>query len=179
MGVRLYDPALGRFLEVDPVEGGSANDYDYAWQDPINNFDLAGTRYCEGDQGCGSSNAADSRKQKSQSTQKKPSSSKPRSSGGTQGTVNRVANGAKTVGWCAVDFLPCHDNILIAVSPIMVGGAGLAMVAAGAGMCSTLIGCLGGGPVIVSGIGAIGAGIVMGYHLWFHDRKRAYQHVGP
>jgi hypothetical protein len=24
MGVRLYDPALGRFLEVGPVEGGSA-----------------------------------------------------------------------------------------------------------------------------------------------------------
>ncbi|MGH9024234.1 MAG: RHS repeat-associated core domain-containing protein, partial [Acidimicrobiia bacterium] len=29
MGVRLYDPTLGRFLQLDPVEGGSANDYDY------------------------------------------------------------------------------------------------------------------------------------------------------
>jgi RHS repeat-associated protein len=44
MGVRLYDPALGRFLEVDPVEGGSANDYDYSGQDPINSRDLDGTR---------------------------------------------------------------------------------------------------------------------------------------
>jgi RHS repeat-associated protein len=43
MGVRLYDPALGRFLEVDPVEGGSANDYDYCNGDPVNCFDLAGT----------------------------------------------------------------------------------------------------------------------------------------
>jgi len=43
MGVRLYDPALGRFLEVDSVEGGSANDYDYVDQDPVNDFDLAGT----------------------------------------------------------------------------------------------------------------------------------------
>ncbi|MDP9386714.1 MAG: PA14 domain-containing protein [Actinomycetota bacterium] len=42
MGVRLYDPALGRFLQVDPVEGGSANDYDYAEADPINGFDLDG-----------------------------------------------------------------------------------------------------------------------------------------
>jgi RHS repeat-associated protein len=44
MGQRLYDPALGRFLEVDPIEGGSCNDYDYVCGDPINNFDLNGTR---------------------------------------------------------------------------------------------------------------------------------------
>jgi RHS repeat-associated protein len=43
MGVRLYDPNLGRFLEVDLVEGGSANDYDYCSADPINCIDLAGT----------------------------------------------------------------------------------------------------------------------------------------
>lgn len=45
MGVRLYDQNLGRFLSVDPIEGGSANDYDYAYQDPINNYDLDG-RIC-------------------------------------------------------------------------------------------------------------------------------------
>lgn len=27
---------------VDPVEGGSANDYDYAYGDPCNNYDLDG-----------------------------------------------------------------------------------------------------------------------------------------
>ena len=31
-----------RFLEVDPVEGGSANDYDYVGGDPVNSQDLNG-----------------------------------------------------------------------------------------------------------------------------------------
>ena len=43
MGVRLYDPNLGRFLEVDPVEGGNANDYVYP-ADPVNMYDLDGMR---------------------------------------------------------------------------------------------------------------------------------------
>ena len=47
MGARQYVPKLGRFLEVDPMEGGSANDYDYVEGDPINNEDLDGT-HCSG-----------------------------------------------------------------------------------------------------------------------------------
>jgi RHS repeat-associated protein len=57
MGARPYDPKLGRFLAVDPVDGGSFNTYDYARQDPVNDFDLSGlapgcSRSAEG---CGNS----------------------------------------------------------------------------------------------------------------------------
>jgi RHS repeat-associated protein len=47
MGARPYDPVLGRFLSVDPLPGGSANEYDYAAQDPVNSYDLDG-RACSG-----------------------------------------------------------------------------------------------------------------------------------
>lgn len=42
MGARVYLPKIGRFLQVDPVDGGSANAYDYAYQDPTNLQDLTG-----------------------------------------------------------------------------------------------------------------------------------------
>jgi RHS repeat-associated protein len=42
MGARPYSPLLGRFLSVDPVAGGSANDYDYTNANPINTTDLDG-----------------------------------------------------------------------------------------------------------------------------------------
>ncbi|MDA9912948.1 PA14 domain-containing protein [Candidatus Nanopelagicales bacterium] len=42
MGQRLYLPKLGRFTSIDPIRGGSANAYDYANQDPINQADPSG-----------------------------------------------------------------------------------------------------------------------------------------
>jgi RHS repeat-associated protein len=42
MGARPYDPQLGRFLTVDPIPGGSANNYDYTNQNPVNGTDLTG-----------------------------------------------------------------------------------------------------------------------------------------
>jgi RHS repeat-associated protein len=53
MGARPYVPVLGRFLESDPVEGGSANDYDYAGGDCINNSDLDGTKTIRFNTHCG------------------------------------------------------------------------------------------------------------------------------
>lgn len=41
MGARVYIPMLGRFLQVDPVEGGTSNNYLYV-ADPVNQRDLNG-----------------------------------------------------------------------------------------------------------------------------------------
>jgi RHS repeat-associated protein len=48
MGARAYNPAEARFLTVDPLAGGCANAYVYAYGDPLEHPDLTG-------QGCGHS----------------------------------------------------------------------------------------------------------------------------
>jgi RHS repeat-associated protein len=46
MGARPYVPGVGRFLAVDALEGGCANDYTYVHGDPINSLDVAGQSAC-------------------------------------------------------------------------------------------------------------------------------------
>jgi uncharacterized protein RhaS with RHS repeats len=43
MGARSYVPQLGRFLQPDPMAGGSANAYSYTFGDPVNTTDPTGT----------------------------------------------------------------------------------------------------------------------------------------
>ncbi|HEV3047041.1 MAG TPA: RHS repeat-associated core domain-containing protein [Solirubrobacteraceae bacterium] len=42
MGARSYIPQLGRFLQPDPIPGGSANAYAYTFGDPVNTSDPSG-----------------------------------------------------------------------------------------------------------------------------------------
>jgi hypothetical protein len=42
MGVRLYNPTVGRFLQQDPVVGGASNRYEYGLGDPVRRSDLTG-----------------------------------------------------------------------------------------------------------------------------------------
>ncbi|HTC60947.1 MAG TPA: RHS repeat-associated core domain-containing protein [Solirubrobacteraceae bacterium] len=48
MGARSYIPQLGRFLQTDPMPGGSSNPYAYTNGDPVNETDLTGA-YVEND----------------------------------------------------------------------------------------------------------------------------------
>ncbi len=50
MGVRSYVPQIGRFLQPDPVPGGSADAYSYTFGDPIGTTDPTGA-YVEGGYG--------------------------------------------------------------------------------------------------------------------------------
>ena len=42
MGARSYVPQLGRFLQTDPIPGGSANAYAYVFGDPVDESDVTG-----------------------------------------------------------------------------------------------------------------------------------------
>ncbi len=47
MGARPYSDTRGRFLSVDPIEGGCANPYTYVFGDPINSSDTNGRNACQ------------------------------------------------------------------------------------------------------------------------------------
>jgi RHS repeat-associated protein len=53
MGARTHVPQLGRFLQPDPIPGGSANAYSYTFGDPLTTFDPSGamTEYTIGGPG--------------------------------------------------------------------------------------------------------------------------------
>jgi len=46
MGARPYQYSTGRFLQIDPDQGGCANPYTYAFGDPLNHPDLSGQSSC-------------------------------------------------------------------------------------------------------------------------------------
>ncbi len=51
LGARLYNPTEGRFLSVDPIEGGCANAYVYVRGDPLSHEDLSGMGGCQSNDG--------------------------------------------------------------------------------------------------------------------------------
>ena len=160
MGVRAYDPHLGRFLSQDPIAGGSANDYDYVNGDPINNLDLGGT--CS-TRHRGFGGWARSRWCNTRNAAKRAGSA-------------AVAAGSLS-GRCARYFEACVTNIKLAMSPLVVIGLTTTVVTGLVGACATVLGCLVAAPLLGT---ATVAGAYVSYRLaqdvWFSNRS--YQRLG-
>ncbi|MCE9623255.1 MAG: hypothetical protein K8R99_13010 [Actinomycetia bacterium] len=89
MGARPYRPDLGRFLRIDPIDGGAtSSDYGYV-VDPINVFDLTGER-CSGREGSKGSCGVDFN-----------GSSKLTKHGSVKGLTNEIPGFFDTVGQVA------------------------------------------------------------------------------
>lgn len=52
MGARPYQASTGRFTQPDPIQGGCANQYTYAFGDPLSNPDLTGEGGCHKKKHC-------------------------------------------------------------------------------------------------------------------------------
>ncbi|MDP9100801.1 MAG: hypothetical protein M3N21_01435 [Actinomycetota bacterium] len=116
MGVRVYNPSTGRFLQTDPVPGGSANSYDYANQDPINQFDLGGQSATRDDGDC--SHCSNPR-----STSWYPGQPAPRAHGSRWRTFWHVARFAgEAVAGAAVLTLICGASAGVGCAMAAIGG---------------------------------------------------------
>jgi RHS repeat-associated protein len=151
MGARQYIPGLGRFLEIDPMEGGSCNDYDYVCGDPVNHTDLDGFAKCRSwDLRCKGAQALKAGVAAGKAALKK---------------VEKVTRPARAwtaqhvltpIGHCVTAMTTCADNAFMALSPLLVAGLTGWGVVALVAACGTVIGCLVTGPML--GAAVIGGG---------------------
>ena len=147
MGERLYAPALGRFLQTDPIKGGNANNYDYCTADPINCTDLNGRwgwhhHWRKWGQ-----------------------------------TAWRYASHAGRwtrhyVGRCIINYIACGSNVERALSPIIFAGFGVAIVYGFAGCVSFSFGfCLAAAPLVIGGAGGAFYGSWRGAKTFWRSRR--------
>jgi RHS repeat-associated protein len=152
MGARLYAPALGRFLQVDPVPGGSATRYDYASQDPVNSFDIDGRRCFGPAWTCNPYGAVTHKlKQAAKSTAK--ATGRAAKWAGKQAWSATKWSGSHMYG-CVKNLFACEHNITVALAPFMALTSTAIMVFALGAACATVIGCFVAAPLLVPGIGA-------------------------
>jgi RHS repeat-associated protein len=167
MGVRLYNPVTGRFLQADPVMGGSDSAYDYVGHDPLNSRDLDGrVRNRDEKPTCG------------------PFSCRIPSNGWDGSIRQRLINagkkvmgGARTLVRCGANPVVCVDNVKFALSGLIAAGFTIGFIAATAVACGASVGL---GCVVVATLTVPAAGAA-GYSSWRLIKsafdKKNYHHL--
>jgi RHS repeat-associated protein len=147
MGVRLYNPATGRFLSVDPVPGGNANAYTYPLN-PIDGYDLLGLCWSWAKWAC---------------CAVKITLSVFRIAAGRLYNVGKSI--VKAAYKCGSSPVECEHKIEVALAALIVVGMTIAVIAIGVGPCISkggvacvagiylIVACVSAGSVATSSIG--------------------------
>ncbi len=153
MGARVYNPATGRFLQTDPVEGGTGtNDYGYV-RDAVNQSDLNGMGgYCGG---CKNPKRDEERKKKAEKAKKR--AERDRCAAGDKKTCNKIADdnclgGAHTNGTPNAPCIGAGFAKKVVARPLSDGAKG----AAGGCIAGAAVGAIPAAAAsVVPGLGAV------------------------
>jgi len=154
MGVRLYNPATGRFLTTDPIIGGNENAYVYP-TDPVDGQDINGECGLWGHNTCWTV-----------AIHAVVHGAKKTYHVAVSATKYVVKQAKRIIGGtfkCAKSLGGCEELVERALAPIIVAGEAIVFVGIGVAACATNgVLCVAGVYLIAAGVGAAYASYKLG-----------------